>query len=90
MTRWKIIFKELLSASKAKALLSSILGNPWLKEFKGSKKTVVVVKGTIFQINQPHSLAESMSTHNHEGMDTMIPLHVIYAIGDSIPRDIDM
>ena len=86
----KITRKELLSASKTKALLSNILGNALLEEYKGSKKKVVVVKGTTVQINQPHSLAESMSTHNHEEADTMIPLHVIDAIGDSTLKDIDL
>ena len=57
----KITLKDLLSASKTKALLSHILGNALLEEYKGSKK-----KSTSVQINHPHSLAESMSTHNHE------------------------
>ena len=35
-------------------------------------------------------MAESMSTHNHEELDTMIPLHVIDAIGDSTLRDMDV
>ena len=61
-----ITLKELLSTSKTKALLSHILGNALLEEYEGSKKNVVVVKGTSVQINHPHSLAESMSTHNHE------------------------
>ena len=86
----KITLKELLSDSKTKALLFNILGNTFLEEYKGSKKKVVVVKGTTIQINRPHSLAESMSTHNHEKVDTMIPLHVIDAIGDSTLRDIDV
>ena len=34
----KITLKELLSASKTKALLSTILGNVVLEEYKGSKK----------------------------------------------------
>ena len=42
----KITLKELLSASKTKALISNVLGNALLKEYKGSKKRVVVVKGT--------------------------------------------
>ena len=86
----KITLKELLSASKTKALLSSILGNAVLERYKGSKKKVVVVKGTTVQIIQPHALTESMSTRNHEEADTMISLHVIDAIGDSTLRDIDM
>ena len=49
----KITIKELLSASKTKELLSNILGNVLLEEYKGSKKKVVVVKGTTVQINQP-------------------------------------
>ena len=40
----KITLKELLSASKTKALLSHILGNALLEEYKGSKKKVVVMK----------------------------------------------
>ena len=36
----------------------------------------------------PQFLVESMSTHNHEEADSMIPLHVIDAIGDSTLRDI--
>ena len=48
------------------------------------------MKGTTVQINQPHSLAESMSTHNHEEADTTIPLHVIDPIGDSTLKDIDV
>ena len=72
----KITLKELLSASKTKVLLTNILGNVILEEYKISKKKVVVVKGTTVQINQPHSLAESMSTRNHEEAGTMIPLHV--------------
>ena len=55
---------------------------PYWRNTKDRKK-LVVVKGTTVQINHPHSLAESMSTHNHEEADTMIPLHVIDAIGDS-------
>ena len=51
---------------------------------------MVVVKGATVQIKQPHSLAKSMSTRNHEEADTMIPLHVIDAIGDSTLRDIDV
>ena len=69
----KITLKELLSASKTKALLSNSLGKALLEEYKGSKKKVVVVKGTTVQINHPHSLAESMSTYTHEEADTMIP-----------------
>ena len=65
----KITLKELLSAPKTKALPSNILSNAVLEEYKGSKKKVVVVKGTTVHINQPHSLAESMSTHNHEEAD---------------------
>ena len=79
----KITLKELLSASKTKQLLSNILGNAVLEEYEGSKKKVVVVKGSTVQITHPHSLAESMSTHNHEEADTKIPLLVIDAIGDS-------
>ena len=48
------------------------------------------MKGTTVQMNQPHSLAEAMSTHNHEEADTTIPLHIIDAIGDSSLRDIDV
>ena len=86
----EITLKELLSATKTKALLSNILGNVVLDEYKGSKKKVVVVKGTKVQINQPHSLAELMTTRNHEEADTMIPLHVIDTIGDSSLRGIDV
>ena len=86
----KITLKEVLSASKPKALLSNILGNALLEEYKGSNKTVVVVKGSTVQTNQPHSLAVSMSTQNHEEADTMITLQVIHAIGDSTLRDIDV
>ena len=46
----KVTLKELLSASKTKALLSNILGNGVLEEYKGSKKKVVIVKGTTVQI----------------------------------------
>ena len=60
-----INLKELFCASKIKAPLSNILSNAVLDEYKGSKRKVVVVKGIIVQINQLHSLAESMSTHNH-------------------------
>ena len=56
----KITLKELLSASKTKAHLSNTLGNALLEEYKGSKKNMVVVKGTTVQINHPHFLAESM------------------------------
>ena len=56
----KITLKEMLSASKTKAPLSNTLGNALLEEYKGSKKKVVVVKGTTVQINHPHFLAESM------------------------------
>ena len=73
-----------------KPLLSNILGNAVLEEYKGSKRKVVVVKGTTVQVNQPHSLVESMSTHNHEEADTAIPLHVIDTIGDSTLRDTDV
>ena len=86
----KITLKELLIASKTKALLSNILSNVVLEEYKGSKKKGVVVKGTTVQINQPQSLAESMSTRNPEEADTMIHLHVIDATGDSSPRGIDV
>ena len=86
----KITLKELLSASKTKALLSNIIGNAVLEEYKGSKKKAVVVKCTTVQFNHPHSLAESMSTHNHEEADTMILLHVIDAIGDSTLRAMDV
>ena len=44
---------------------------------------MVVVKTTTVQINQFHSLVESMSTHNHEEVDTNIPLHVMDYISDS-------
>ena len=67
-----------------------MLDNAILEKYKGSRKKVVVVKGTTVQGNQPHSLAESMSTHNHEEADTMIPLHVVDAIGDSTLREIDV
>ena len=50
----KITLKELLSASKTKDLHSNILGNVVVEEYKGSKKRVVVVKGTTVLINQPH------------------------------------
>ena len=49
----KITLKELLSASKTKALLSNIIGNAVLEEYNGSKTQVVVVKGTAVQIIQP-------------------------------------
>ena len=49
-----ITLKELISASKTKALLSNILSNVVLEEYKGSNKKVVAVKGTTDQINQPH------------------------------------
>ena len=90
LTLLRITLKELLSASKTKALLFNILGNAILEENKGSKRKAVVVKGTTVQINQAHSLAASMSNHNHEEADTMIPLHVVDAIGDSSLRDIDV
>ena len=48
------------------------------------------MKGTTVQINQPHSLAESMSTNNLEEADTMIHLHAVDVIGDSTLRDIDV
>ena len=48
------------------------------------------MKGTTVQINQPHSLTESMSTHNHEESATMILLHVSDINGDSTLRDIDV
>jgi hypothetical protein len=48
----KIALIELFSASKTKVLLSNILGNAILEEYKGSKKKVVVVKGTTVQINR--------------------------------------
>ena len=86
----KITLKELLSASKTKAPLSNIPDNAVLEIYKGSKKKVMVVKGTTVQINQPHSLAESMCTYNHEEADIMIPLHVSDAIGDSTLRYIDV
>ena len=63
----KIILIELLSASSTKALLSNILGNAVLGEYKGSKKKVVVVKGTTIQINQLHYLAESISSRMDGG-----------------------
>ena len=84
----KIILKELLPASKTKALISKKIGNVVLEEYKESNKNMVVVKGTTVQINQPYSLAESMSTRNHEEADTVIHLHVIDAIGDSFLRGI--
>ena len=48
----KITLKELLSASRTKALFSDILGNDVLEEYKGSKKKAIVMKGTTIQINQ--------------------------------------
>ena len=84
----KITLKELLSASKPTMPISNILGNVVLDEYKGSQKKVVVIKGTTIQINKPHSLAESMSIHNHDEADTMFPLQEIDAIGDSTLRDI--
>ena len=60
-----------------------MFGSAVLEEHKGLKKNMVVVKATRVQINQFHSLAESMSTHNHEEADTTIPLHVMDDIGDS-------
>ena len=86
----KITLKELLSGSMTKALMSNVLGNALLEEYEGSKKKVLVMKGTAVQINHPHSMAESMFTHNHEEADTMIRLHAIDAIGDSTLRDIDV
>ena len=86
----KITLKELLCASKTETLISNMHGNAVLEEYKGSKRKVVVVKGNTVQINQTHSLAESMSNHNHEEAHTMIPLHAIDAIGDSTLRDIDV
>ena len=86
----KITLKELLTASKIKVLLSNILGNIVLEEYKGSKEKVVVVKGTTVQINQPPSFAESVFPRNHEEADTIIPLHVIDAIGNSFLRGIDV
>ena len=86
----KVTLKELLSSSKTKAILTHTLGNALLDGYKGSTKKVVVVKGTTVQVNQPHALAESISTHNHEEADTMIPLHVIDASADVTPRHIDV
>ena len=51
----KITLKELLSASKTKALLSNIRSNVVLEEYKGSKKKVVVVKGTTVRSINPTS-----------------------------------
>ena len=45
---------ELYSASKTKAYLFNILGDAVLETHKGSKKNVVVVKGTTVQVNHPH------------------------------------
>ena len=50
----------------------------------------VVVKSTTVQVNYPHSLTDVMSTHSHEEADTLIPLHVLHAIGTSTVRDIDV
>ena len=84
MTRWTLLILP------SNVLLCNILSNAVLEDYKGSMKKVMVGKGTIIQINQPHTLAESMSTHNHEEADTMIPVLVIDAIGDSTLRDIDV
>ena len=73
----KVSLKELLSASKTKASLSFLLGDAILKEYEGSTKKVVVVKGTTAEVNSPHSMSESMATHNHEEADTLIPMHVL-------------
>ena len=54
------------------------------------RRKLVVVKGTTIQINQPHSLAELTSIRSHEEADTVIPLQVIDAIGDSSLRGIDV
>lgn len=51
---------------------------------------MVVVKGTKVEVNIPHILAESFSTHNHEEADTMIPLHVIDAISESTLREVNV
>ena len=75
--------KELLSASKTKALLSNTRGYAILDSFKGSNMKVVVVKSTAVQVNYPHSLTDVMSTHSHKEADTLIPLHVLHAIGTS-------
>lgn len=86
----KVTLKELLSAPKTKALLSNILGDAILNVFKESNMKVVVVKSTTVQVNYPHSLTDVMSTHNHEEADTLIPLHVLHAIGTSTVRNIDV
>ena len=74
----KITLKELLSASKTKVLLSNILGNALMEEYKGSKQNFVVVKRTTVQINQHHSLAESMSTRNHYYFYLLIEPELLY------------
>ena len=79
----KFTLKELLSASKTKALLSNILDNVVrrIEEKCGGRERYY---------SSDKSTAESMSTRNHEEADTVIPLYVIDAIGDSSLRDIDV
>lgn len=86
----RITLKELLSASKTKATLSNILAEALLAEYKWSKKKMVVACGTTVRANEPHTVTEAMSTHNHEEADTMIPLHVLDSIRYSTIRDIDV
>ena len=61
---YKITLKELFSTSKTMALLSNILGNVVLEEYKGSKKKVVVVKGTTVQNNQLDPLFGWVDVHS--------------------------
>ena len=53
----KVTLKELQSTSKTKEILTNTFGDAVLEAYTGSEKKVVVVKGTTFLLNQPHSLA---------------------------------
>ena len=60
----KITLKELLSSA---LFFPTFLVMPYWRNTKDRRKGGG-------QINQPHSLDESMSTHNQEEADIMIPL----------------
>ena len=81
--RLTMSLKELLSATRSKGLLSSMLAEGLLKHFSGNRdvKLIVVydtkIKGDNYE-----------EYHTHEEADTLIPLQVLASMAESAPQEV--
>ena len=68
--------KELLASAKTKSQLTQLFAKALLEAFKGSSQDLIVSYVEKIRSNRSDLLQQDIMTHNHEEVDTMIPLHV--------------